>query len=315
MSVVNMNEIPDHILARMSNRSEQSAALLDQLRSGLSAGGEMVPRISLKGARFRIKDGDAETVLDSTFLDVVIVGSNTGIAKNYYAKAYDASAEATGPDCSSLDGIYPVADAPHPQSDTCAGCPMNVWGSKITPQGQKIKACSDSKRLAIVSADNPDGPVYMLIVTASVLKDFNAYLTQLARRGLSPEMVRTRLAFDPNASYPKLTFALSGYLDEAGLTTIDEVLNDPRVKSATGASQLAALPAPAAAPKPLLVAPAPAPAAAAPKAATGFGVAAAPKPAPKAAPKPEPAAAPVAGGNDLAAEIEALMAGGSTDDA
>lgn len=314
MSVINVNEIPDHILARMTNRSERSAALFDQLRSGLASGGEMVPRISLKGARFRIKDGDAETVLDSTFLDVVIVGANSGIAKNYYAKAYDASAEATGPDCSSLDGIYPVADAPHPQSDTCASCPMNVWGSKITPQGQKIKACSDSKRLAIVSADNPDGPVYMLIVTASVLKDFMAYLTQLGRRGLSPEMVRTRLAFDPNASYPKLTFALAGYLDEGGLSTIDAVLEDPRVKVATGASQLAALPAPKAAPKPLLVAPKEEPVKAAP-AAGGFGVAAAPKPAPKAAPKPEPVAAPIASGNDLAAEIEALMAGGSTDDA
>jgi len=314
MSMTNVPEIPDHILARMTNRSEQSAALLDQLRSGLSSGGEMVPRISLKGARFRIKDGDAETVLDSTFLEVVIVGSNAGIAKNYYAKAYDASAEATGPDCSSIDGVFPLTDAPHPQSDTCASCPMNAWGSKITPQGQKIKACSDSKRLAIVAADNPDGPVYMLIVTASVLKDFMAYLTQLARRGLSPEMVRTRLAFDPNASYPKLTFALAGYLDEAGLDTIDNVLIDPRVKVATGANQLAALPAPAAAPKPMLVAPKAEPAKA-PTAASGFGVAAAPKAAPKVAPKAEPSAAPVAAGNDLAAEIEALMAGGSTDDA
>lgn len=308
----NMPAIPDHILARMQQRVPST--IMEQAKSGLSSG-EMVPRISLKGARFRIKDGDAETVLKGDTLDVVIVGANTGVAKNYYAKAYDASAEATGPDCSSVDGIRPLADAPAPQSDTCAGCPMNVWGSKITPQGQKIKACSDSKRLAIVSADDPSGSVYQLLVTASVLKDFNAYLTQLARRGLSVEMVRTTLSFDPNASYPKLMFNLGGYLDEEGLTAVDKAIDDDRVKIATGASHAAsaaALPPPA--PKPLLVAPTPAPTVAAEPKTKGFAVEAAPV-TPKVTPKPEPVAAPVSSGDSLADEIAALLGADASDDA
>jgi hypothetical protein len=287
---------------------------MDQLRSGLSSG-ESVPRISLKGARFRIKDGDAETVLDQTNIDVIILGANTGVAKSYYAGAYDPSAEQTGPDCASMDGVRPLADAPNPQNDVCASCPMNVWGSKITPQGQKIKACSDSKHIAVVAADAPSGPVYKLIVTASVLKDFNAYLVQLGRRGLSPELVRTRLAFDPNASYPKLTFNLGGYVAADQMDVVDALITDDRVKAATGMNQISsapALPAPAA-PKPLLVS---APAAA-PKAVNGFGSAAAAPvaAAPKPAPKPEPVAAPVAKDDALAAEIEALLNSGATDDA
>jgi hypothetical protein len=306
-----LNTIPDHILARMQGRV--SSAIMEQAKSGLSSG-DMVPRISLKGSRFRIKDGDAETVLDSTSIDVVIVGANTGMAKNYYAKAYDASAEATGPDCSSVDGIRPVADAPHPQSDTCAGCPMNVWGSKITPQGQKIKACSDSKRLAVVAADSVDGPVYMLTVTASVLKDFNTYLTQLARRGLAVEFVRTRLSFDSNASYPKLQFNMNGYLEAEQIDAVEKAATSEDARIATGATK-AALPAPdVAAPKPMLVAPAaPAPAPAAPApAAKGFG--SKPVSVPKVEQKAEPSAASVLTNDALADEILSLI-GGTSDDA
>lgn len=301
--------IPDHILARMQGRAP--SAIMEQAKSGLSSG-EMVPRISLKGARFRIKDGDAETVLEGTSIDVVIVGANTGMAKNYYAKAYDANAEPTGPDCSSVDGIRPVADAPHPQSDTCAGCPMNVWGSKITPQGQKIKACSDSKRLAVVAADDVGGQVYMLTVTASVLKDFNAYLTQLARRGLDVEFVRTRLSFDPNASYPKLQFNMNGYLEAEQIDAVEKASTSETTRIAIGATQKAALPAPAAEPKPMLVAPAPAPAPAPAAAPKGF--ASKPVSVPKAEQKAEPTAANVLTNDALADEILNLI-GDASDDA
>lgn len=304
----NALDIPDHILARMQGRAP--SALIAQAKSGLSSG-EMVPRISLKGSRFRIKDGDAETVLEGTSIDVVIVGANSGMAKNYYAKAYDANAEATGPDCSSMDGITPVADAPHRQSDTCAGCPMNVWGSKVTPQGQKIKACADSKRLAVVAADDAGGQVYLLTVTASVLKDFNAYLTQLERRGLGVEFVRTRLSFDPNASYPKLQFNMNGFIDAGQFEAVEKAMLSTDTSIATGASRKAALPAPDA-PKPMLLAPAPAPAPA-PAAAAPKGFTSKPVSVPKAEQKAEPPAGNVLTNDALANEILSLIGDGTDD--
>ena len=40
---------------------------------------------------------------------------------------------------------------PEKQSHDCRGCRHNVFGSSIGPAGQKGKACSDNKRLAVVT--------------------------------------------------------------------------------------------------------------------------------------------------------------------
>jgi hypothetical protein len=82
-------------------------------------------------------------------LDVVLLKANPQLSKLYYSKAY-AEGDDGAPDCSSANGITPDSGVPNPQSASCAGCPQNVWGSKITPQGTKTKACADMRRLAVV---------------------------------------------------------------------------------------------------------------------------------------------------------------------
>jgi hypothetical protein len=66
------NLIPTNIQvpAHLAKRVGQPSALAQSMSGGIG-GSEAIPRISLKGARFRIKDGDAETVLPNTHLDVV----------------------------------------------------------------------------------------------------------------------------------------------------------------------------------------------------------------------------------------------------
>ena len=140
-------QVPAHLAARVGVPSALGAALTGALSSGQS-----FPKISIKSSRFRIKEGDTETVLESTSLDVVVVGANPRLSKTYYEKPWDPNDEPTGPDCFSLDGIGPDASIADPQNDLCASCPMNAWGSKISATGQQIKACSDQKRLAIVAA-------------------------------------------------------------------------------------------------------------------------------------------------------------------
>ena len=137
-------QVPAHLAGRVGVPSMLGAALTGGLSSGQS-----FPRISIKASRFRIVEGDTETVLDSTTLDVVIVGANPRLSKTWYAKAWDKDAEPTGPDCFSLDGIGPDPESTDPQNDMCASCPQNAWGSKVTPTGQQVKACSDNKRLAV----------------------------------------------------------------------------------------------------------------------------------------------------------------------
>jgi hypothetical protein len=325
----NIVSLDAKVPAHLANRIGKPSALAEKLVGGIS-NGETWPRISIKGGRFRIKEGDAETVLQTTTIDVVIVGSNPRLSKTFYAKAWDPNAEPTAPDCSSMDGVRPDANVSEPQNDLCATCPHNAWGSKKGPQGQDLKACSDSKRIAVVSADDPSGPVYLMLVTPAALKDLNQYQKDLSHRGIAPELVRTRIGFDTNASFPKIKFGFGGWLTEDEITAVDEVLANPVIPEMTGEK---ARPAPAqieapAKPKPQLVKPAPAPApaeeeeapapAAAPK--RGFGAkaeAAAPaKPAaaPKAAAKPKAAPVPEANAS-LEDEIAAMLQDAPNDDA
>ena len=325
-------QVPAHLAGRVGVPSILSAALTGGLSSGQS-----FPKISIKGSRFRIKEGDTETVLDSTNLDVVIVGANPRLSKTWYAKQWDKDAEPSGPDCSSLDGISPDPESTDPQNDLCASCPQNAWGSKVTPTGQQVKACSDTKRLAVVAADDSSGPVYLLSVSPAALKGLNQYQKELAVRGIPPEIVKTRVSFDTDASFPKLKFTFGGFLDADVQETVDRLFGSEQVKEITGETlrtpvavpQVARVTA-SVAPKPAVRAPAPveepvpapAPAqAAAPKRGFGAPKAAAPAPvaaAPVAKPAAKPAApvTPVADtAMSLADEIAALVGEVAADDA
>ena len=326
--------VPAHLMHRVGSPSRLTAAL------GAGVGGESIPRISIKGARFRIVEGGTETPLNSLHLDVIVVGVNPRVSKTWYAKKWSADSEPTAPDCSSLDGVRPLPDAPLPQSEMCATCPKNAWGSARNENGKDIKACADSRRLAVVSADDPSGPVYLLTVTPAALSALKAYEQALSRHGYPVEIVRTRVSFDPNASFPRLVFSFGGFISEQDQEIVSALHDTPTVYAVTGQTdETAAPPPPAPAPKPMLVAPAkpkPAPApepvaepeyegtAQPPK--RGFAKAAAPAapaPAPKAAapvakPKPKvvPAAAPAA--NSMEDEVAALlgdMMGDDVDDA
>jgi hypothetical protein len=329
-SIVPANiQVPAHLAARIG----QQSALAASLAAGLSTG-ESYPRISLKGSRFRIVEGKTETVLDQTKLNVVIVGANPRLSKTYYAKQWDPNDEPTGPDCFSLDGIGPDASVQNPENDLCASCPKNAWGSKISPNGQQIKACSDQKRLAIVAAEDPSGLVYLLQVTPAALKGLNQYQKELTVRGIPVEVVKTVLSFDTSASFPKLNFSFGGFLDADTQAAVDSLFGSDQVLEITGEKTVSravevpvqvARPAPVA-PKPVVVEVAEeayAPAPEATSAQRGFGAAkAAPVEVVEAvevkAPKPKPAQVAVAPASDgsmsLADEIAALVSGMDSDD-
>lgn len=309
--------VPAHVAQRVGTPS----ALAQSLVGGIG-GGASFPRISIKGARFRIVEGDTETVLDSTMLDVVVVGANPRLSKQWYRKAWSKDAEPTAPDCFSLDGISPDPESVEPQNDLCATCPHNAWGSKVTPTGQEIKACADQKRLAVIAADDPEGPIYLLQVTPAALKGLNQYQKELSVRGIPAEIVKTKISFDTDASFPKLQFGFGGFLDADTQSVVDKLFGTPEVTEITGEipRQAVAPVAKAAAPKPVQIAPKPVeaeePAAAAPAnepaaPKRGFGAS---KPAtPKAKPaKAQPVASEEKAAASLADEIAALV--GDVDD-
>lgn len=229
-SIVPANiQVPAHLANKLGAPSALSAAISSGLTSGSS-----VPRISIKGARFRINDGGVETVLQDHTLSVIIVGANPALSKIWYEAAWTPDAEPGQPDCFSMDGVRPSMDSKKPQHDLCATCPQNQWGSKVTPNGQKIKACADHKRLAVVAANDPTGPVYLLQVTPAALKGLNQYHKELSMRSIPAEIVETKISFDTTASFPKLTFSFGKFITAETQQAIEPLFGSSDVREITG---------------------------------------------------------------------------------
>jgi len=144
-------------------------------------------------------------MMPAQFLDVVIVAAGNRISKVYYKGEFN-SKERTPPTCWSADGVTPDAAASEKQSNTCGGCRHNVFGSGDNAKG---KACSDNKRLAIVTVDdmgNADfGTPFMLRLPPGSFQNYTAYLSVVAGRGYHPYQVVTRMVFE-NTEHPKVKF-------------------------------------------------------------------------------------------------------------
>lgn len=311
--------LPAHLAAAIKSGQKLVSS---QVAVGLSSGGAI--RLVANQGRFRIKDGSAETVLQDLFLDTIIVGGVPGYTKLFYAKPFVPGADnAEEPDCASLLGDAPDTGVKSPQSASCASCPKNQWGSKISPTGSEIKACSDYRRLAIIASDDPD-TVYQANIPPASIKALGKYVKELDMRGLDLSMVITRISLKEH----EWQFTFAGPVSEEQYNAVLELAGSPKVQTVlglTGRTAIAALPAPAAeAPAPAAPAapaPAPAPAAEAPAApaeaapAKGFGkrgrtAAAAPAAAPAA---PAAVVAPAnAGLEALANELGNLIGGAPT---
>ena len=214
------------------------------LSSGISAGGH--PRISIKGGRFRLQQTNGEElIVPQLHLDVIIVDANDKLSKIYYASKWDSSTpDGEAPDCWSDNGIAPSTGAKTPQHSNCAQCPHNVWGSKINEtSGKQSKACGDTKKLAVLIATNPSGPVFELRVPGDSLKNLATYATGLEKHGVPFSTVITRVTFDTDVSHQRLIFnpayGAEGempYINAEMASVIDEIIGTDEVDQCTGKS-------------------------------------------------------------------------------
>lgn len=269
-------------------KSANRAVVNDDLTAHAGTG---FPVMSIKGKNFTVvrdgertvltKDVDGEKIAVPS-IEVVLVKANKGTSKVFYIKGYQEGAEAVKPDCFSNTGDKPDSSVAEPQAKSCALCPHNQWGSKIGDNGGKGKACQDSVRMAIATADQINDP-YLLRVPPASIKSLGEYGKMLAKRGVGYNMVVTRIGFDMESPTPKLTFKPTGLLSDAGYAQVVEVAASDVVLSILGSDGIAAAAAAEAAPAeplPTVEVKAAAPAPVAEK--------------PKAAPKPKAEPAPVA---------------------
>ncbi|RLA58700.1 MAG: hypothetical protein DRR04_10310, partial [Gammaproteobacteria bacterium] len=206
-----------------------AAESADDLSQGVSAGFGI---LSYRGKVWRVKYKGVETVVmnaegdPAASISVVLLKANPALSKTYYAGAY-VEGDDTPPACSSANGVRPDTGIKAPQSPQCDVCPQNVWGSKITPQGTETKACSDARRISIVPAadmvNEACGGAMLLRIPAASLSTLAAYSDMLKQNSAPYYGVVTKVGFDPEASYPKLTFtALRGITDSEAPVVLEQ---------------------------------------------------------------------------------------------
>ncbi len=217
-----------------------TAAAADDLSGGLSGG---YPVISIKGKRFAISDGGSREVImrpdepdePASSLQVVIVKSNPHLSKVYYEQGYSEGSDAK-PTCYSNNGVGPAADAQSPQSPTCAVCPHNEWGSRISDSGGKGKACGDSRRIAVCPVGELDRPM-LLRIPAATLRELANYAGNLKRRNAPYQAVVTKLSFDNNVAHPKLNFKSVRWLDAKEWAQVQELMSNPTLDQIVGTGE------------------------------------------------------------------------------
>lgn len=221
MIAIKASKLPAHL--------QKKAKVENVFANATGTGG--FPVVSIKGKVFHINRGDEKTLITKPDDDeaagsirVVILATNPNKSKVYYEHGYEEGSQ-DKPDCYSLDGVTPADDAEDPQAKKCAACPHNQWGSRITDNGKKGKACADSMRLAIAAPDQLNDPM-LLRVPAASLKTLGQYGAQLAKRGVEPIHVITKIGFDYNVAHPALTFKAVDFVDEDQLAEAEQVLED-----------------------------------------------------------------------------------------
>jgi len=204
--------IPDYL--KNQTPTEISTDINSLVSASLS-----IPRISLKGKKFRVILDGEEIRKPSQELEVVILAVEPGpglFIKTYYEGTYNPN-DTSPPTCASSNGITPDAWVTSPKNDRCSTCPMNMFGSATAvTSGKKAKACKDSKRIWAALPDDIDGNVFALGIPVTSLKNVSNYAKELQKHNYPMTAVVTKLSIDDEADFPVVQFSISRFLDEEG---------------------------------------------------------------------------------------------------
>lgn len=165
-------------------------------------------RVKLSIAGFTAPDQSEGKTLEVVVIDYTMVHS-------YFTTQYDPD-DIQPPVCHANNRIFqelaPVEGCPEPQSDTCAVCPQNRFGSAANG---KAKACRNYRLLAIVPAGNIDGaPIWTFSVAPTSTRRWDDYVRDLMKDNLTPMFAKTKIGFEVHKTYAKPTFELMEPMSE-----------------------------------------------------------------------------------------------------
>lgn len=239
MIVAGGAQLPAHLQTAVGN-----AEVAKEFAGGVQSG---FPVVSYRGGTWRVRQGGEEQVYVDTEGDaiqsirVVMIQSNERPSKTYYEGKYKEG-DSSKPECWSASGVTPDADVPNPVNAACASCPMNVWGSRITEQGNKTRACQDVRRCAVTFEHELEAvatgqkaldelPVMLLRIPPASLNPLKDYAVKvLGPKGLPVYVLVTKIGFDTTVSYPKLTFKGERFLSEAEFGTVEGLRDSDMVR-------------------------------------------------------------------------------------
>jgi len=179
-----------------------------------------VVKVIHQGQLFEMPDGKKV----EGFSGVIIDASR---ANSWWEVSFDEGGGGNIPDCFSLDGIVPSHDSDKKQSDDCATCPRNQYGSD-----GRGKACKNMKRLFIV-VDGENFP-YRLTVPPSNIKGIDKYITFLSSKGIPYQLARTNFTLveetnKDNIEYSKIVYKMEGKIESIEeATRIKQLVSDLR---------------------------------------------------------------------------------------
>lgn len=193
-------------------------------RATQGIGTVLPPHVSIRGNKFTLVDGAGNKKLIGDTMDFVVADINENIGKMYYSDDNWTSDSTDPPDCWSSNGIGPSREAIRPpmlkdgsrQVKTCAECPMNERGSRISKMTDaEIKACRDEILTAIVYPPFPS-ILFKLTITPGSFKNWRKHVEECKNISKDDHVgtILTRATFSDDKS-GVLVFKAVSYPDEA----------------------------------------------------------------------------------------------------
>lgn len=227
LTIPDKSQVPAYILNPEAARKANEDALM-----GISTG--MPPRIKMSGKQFTLIDGDGTERAyppaklipaedGNVYMPVIVLRAKKALSKAWYATKYmPGQDDYKAPDCWSNDAEKPDTSVTVPQSDLCATCHNNAFGSGTDQNGNptKGKACSDSKILAVFI---PGFGVHQFKLPPASLKNFGVYVKKLSDAGIPIGTVKTLVGFDLTVENPVMVFQFGGFLPAEYLPKLEEL--------------------------------------------------------------------------------------------
>ena len=214
----------------------------EETRISFGTGALNLPALSVRAGKFSLRKGQEYTPL-GTEIEAIVFALRENNSQVYYDRKFTGVAgEDSRPRCYSIDGRNPAANVKDKICDTCARCPMNVWGSDVDGPSKKGKLCKDRRRLILLVKVNNAYSICYFDLPGSSLKhkadqygnmgfaDFYNYITG---HKMDISSVAAMLRFDPaTMMYSKTVFAPFRVTSEYEMQLIREAKESEDVEAA-----------------------------------------------------------------------------------